>query len=344
MRLAALAGLVAGLVLTVLLVLHFGAPAVGAALRAAGFVGLVAIAALHLVAIAVMGLGWGLLPGEERRGGVSLWTFLWGRLMRDSGSEVLPLSQVGGYVLGARALILHGASGALAAASTVVDLTLELCGQIVYTALGLCLLLWLRPGASIAVPIVIGLAFAVVAVFGFVAVQRRGANLFDRMTARMARQWLTSIVVGAEAVQAEIHAIYARPRGLWACFLLHLLAWVISGTEAWIALRFMGIALGFAQVVVIESVLYAIRSAAFIVPNAIGVQEGAYVMLGSTFGLTPDIALGLSLLKRGRDLLLGIPALLAWQIFEGRRFWRGRPAPRRGEASEPSEPSAGGVR
>ena len=39
------------------------------------------------------------------------WVAMWGRLVRDSGSEALPLSQVGGYVLGARALALGRRAG-----------------------------------------------------------------------------------------------------------------------------------------------------------------------------------------------------------------------------------------
>lgn len=320
MKVAALAGLLVGLLLTALLVLHFGAPAIGDALRTAGLAGLAIIAAAHLVAIAVMGFAWWLLAGRPAR----LWVFLWGRLMRDAGSDVLPLSQVGGYVLGARAVILHGVGGAVAAASTVVDVTLEMCGQIAYTALGLGLLLWLRPSTTLAAPILIGLAFAVVAMIGFVGVQRRGARLFDRVAMGLARDWLTSIATRAEAVQAEIHAIHRRTRGLSSCFLLHFLAWLLSGGEAWLALRLMGVTLDIGSVLAIESLLYAIRSVAFIVPNALGVQEGAYVMLGASFGLAPEFALGLSLLKRGRDILLGAPALLVWQMFESRRFWQGR--------------------
>jgi len=38
--------------------------------------------------------------------------------------------------------------------------------------------------------------------------------------------------------------------------------------------------------------------------------------------VTPETALALSLLKRGRDLTIGLPALLAWQLAEGRHFWR----------------------
>jgi hypothetical protein len=58
------------------------------------------------------------------------------------------------------------------------------------------------------------------------------------------------------------------------------------------------------------------------VPNALGVQEGGLVLLGGMFGIGPDAALALSLVKRGRDLVIGVPALLAWQLVEGRRAWR----------------------
>ncbi len=317
MKAAALVGLLLGLLLTVLLVVHFGASSIAAALRTAGFTGLVIITAAHLLLIALMGIAWWVLVPDRSR----LWVFLWGRLMRDSAAELLPLSQVGGYVIGARAVTLHGVGRAVAAASTVVDVTFELCGQIVYTALGLGLLLWLQPRTALAGPVLAGLAVAMVAVIGFVAVQRRGASLLDRVAMRLTRDWLAAVAIGAGAVQAEIHAIHRNRRGLLACFLLHLVAWVLGGAEAWLALRLMGATLDIAAALAIESLLYAIRSVAFFVPNAMGVQEGAYVMLGANLGLAPEFALGLSLLKRGRDLVLGAPALLVWQMAEGRRFW-----------------------
>ena len=119
----ALGALLAGVALTIVLVVYFGADAVVGALRAAGLVGLAAISLMHLVASALMGLGWWLLVPRPAS---PPWLFIWGRLVRDTGSEILPLSQVGGYVLGARALILHGVGGALAAASTLDLVTHEL--------------------------------------------------------------------------------------------------------------------------------------------------------------------------------------------------------------------------
>jgi hypothetical protein len=64
------------------------------------------------------------------------------------------------------------------------------------------------------------------------------------------------------------------------------------------------------------------------VPNSVGVQEGAYVLLGSAFGLTPEMALALSLVKRARDLVIGLPTIALWQALEGSRLWRRRAASR----------------
>ena len=70
----------------------------------------------------------------------------------------------------------------------------------------------------------------------------------------------------------------------------------------------------------IESLIDAVRGAAFAVPGALGAQEGGLIVLCALFGIPPDQALALSLVKRVADLALGLPGLLAWQIAEGRRL------------------------
>jgi uncharacterized membrane protein YbhN (UPF0104 family) len=124
------------------------------------------------------------------------------------------------------------------------------------------------------------------------------------------------------AVHAALAETYQRSTGLWGGFVLHLACWMLSAVEVWIALRLAGAPLGFPTVVVIESLLYAIRTVAFAIPNAVGVQEGAYILIGAAFGLTPEMALAISLLKRARDLVIGLPALGTWQVAEGGRLWR----------------------
>ena len=312
-----------GLGLIAALVVHFGPSAVMRPIMAIGWIGFAAICSIHLVLIAAMGIAWGaLLPGTRP------WVPIWGRLVRDSGSEVLPLSQVGGYVLGARAVALAGVSGTAAAASTVVDVTLELFGQLAYTALGLACLMYLRPDVGIAVPAFIGLAAAGLLAVAFLVFQRRGFNLLDSFVRALGRSWTDKTAAGAAALHAALGGIYRQRSRIWWSFLLHFACWIASTLEAWVALRLAGASLGFAAILAIESLLYAARSVAFAVPNAVGVQEGAYILLGAGFGLTPEVVLALSLLKRGRDLIIGVPALAAWQLIESGRLWRRAASPR----------------
>jgi glycosyltransferase 2 family protein len=299
------------------LVAYFGLTAVARSLLAVGWFGFAAICLIHLSLIAIMGIAWrALLPGTKA------WASIWGRLVRDSGSEVLPLSQVGGYVLGARAIALAGVSGTNATASTIVDVTLEFLAQLAYTAIGLLCLIALRPESTVAAPIAAGLALAAGVAAMFLFVQRRGFDLFDRLARVLGQGWADKTATGAAALHAAIAGIYGRRPGVWAGFALHLACWVTSAVEAWLALRLAGAPLGFGTVLIVESLLYAIRTVAFIVPNAIGVQEAAYVLLGGSFGLTPEMALALSLLKRARDITIGLPTLGAWQAVESGRFWR----------------------
>lgn len=317
MKLLPVVAALAGLALIAALVAIFGASAVVHSFVAIGWRGFLAICAIHVGLVAVMAMAWrGLVPGAP------VGAFLAARFVRDAGSEVLPLSPIGGCVLGARALMLAGVPGSVAAAGTIVDLAAEFFAKLAYTGLGLILLISLRPGSAITLPLAAGLAAASLIAVAFVAAQRRGFNLFDRLTRRLGRGWAERTAAGAAVLQDALQAIYKRRSRLWLGLCLHLFCWIAGTIEAWLILRFLGRGLPFKTVLVIESLLYAVRTFAVIVPNAIGLQEGAYVLIGAGFGLTPSTALVLSLVKRARDLAIGLPALGVWQIVEGGRLWR----------------------
>ncbi len=86
----------------------------------------------------------------------------------------------------------------------------------------------------------------------------------------------------------------------------------------------MGGNIDIVDVVAIESILCALRSAAVIVPGALGVQEAGYALLLPLFGLPAEIGLAVSLLKRAREIVIGAPMLLTWQGLEGRRAFAAR--------------------
>ena len=103
------------------------------------------------------------------------------------------------------------------------------------------------------------------------------------------------------------------------------LPWAFGALGAWIAFRLIGLRVELKSVLALESLVCAIRSTAVFIPHALGAQEAAYAVLSPLFGIGAEFGLAVSVLKRARDLALGIPILLIWQAIEGRRA-RSRPA------------------
>ncbi len=315
MKLVSIVAAIVGVAVTALLVAWFGTGEVLHAIRAVGIAGFVAICALNLGLAIPLGLAWkALLPG------VTAPKAVWARLVRDSVAEALPLSQVGGYVAGARALSLTGATWSVAAASTIVDVTLEFFAQLSYTAVGLALFIWLQPDSRLAPPILVGLLVAAAAATAFVAVQHRGFRYLDRIAGILGAGWVERGSAGTAALRDRLTDIYRNRVGLFVSFVLHFTCWVASAVQLWLLLWLAGAPLPFTVVLAIESMVYATRTAGFAVPQAIGLQEGAYVVLGAGFGLSPELALAVSLLKRGRDLATGLPTVAIWQTIEARRL------------------------
>ncbi len=313
--LAALGGFVAA----VLLVVWYGFGSVAGALALAGWLGLAAIIVYHVIPLALCGIAWRSLF-DHPSGGVL--AFIWFRWVRDAASDLLALLPGAGEMLGIRAMTLSGIDGKTAAASTVVDITIEMGTQIGFTILGLAVLLdhpasplipWTLVGLAVVVPLACGLFFA----------QRLGLiGLLERFADRLAGELGWKALTLAAGLEQRVHAIYRNRAAIGRAAAVHFLAWLIGVGEAGIALALMGVRPGLGSLIVLESLTFALRSAAFFVPAAAGVQEGGYVLLGGALGIAPDIALALSLLKRGRELVLGATALFLWHLVESRRLWR----------------------
>jgi hypothetical protein len=118
----------------------------------------------------------------------------------------------------------------------------------------------------------------------------------------------------AGAVDAWIVRLYAHRRAMAVSEIWHVLSWLLGAGETWLAMHFLGHPIDWTTAIVIESLGEAVRTVAFPVPAALGVQEGAFVLLGGLFGLTPGMSVTLSLAKRVRELGLGIPGLIVWQL------------------------------
>lgn len=320
MRRVVILAAIAGAIAFTVLVARVGLGAVVGAMQTLGWTGFAAIVVVHLGVIMLAGFAWSQLARSRTDGHVR-W-FVWGRLIRDSAAETLPFSQVGGLVMGARAAALCGTPGKFAAASTVVDVTLEFAARVPYMFLGLGLLAWRglanQAGATMLATTLLIAAGAAVCV----VLQVRGADLFGAFGARIVPQWVAERSAGAAGVLDTIRALHARRGALCRAFAVHCLAWTVGGIEATLPLWLMGKPVWIGTGIAIDCLVAAMRSVGFMVPGSIGIQEGAYVLVCGLFGIDPHVALALSLLRRGRDFAIGIPSLMAWQMLEGQSALR----------------------
>jgi len=318
LKLLSLALLVLGVTGATLLIGWYGLDPILAAILSVGRGGFAAYCAWQVATFAILGVAWYAIapPGRKKLG-----HFIWGRMVRDAGASCLPFSQVGGFVMGARAVRLCGVPTAIATISTAVDLTAEFVAEILFLIIGLMIWLAKARDINLVTPIAAGLAASVLAGVLAMKLQSRSAALLVKFGRRMIGQFFTSDEIADE----ELAEMYRHTGRLALGTFWHLIGWVAKGGGNWIAFQLLGAPVDLATALAIEALLHAMLAAAFVVPGFAGVQEAGYAGLGQLFGIAPEISIAVSLLRRARDLAVGIPILLAWQFVEFKFLPRAAP-------------------
>src|SRR5437660_6449114 len=314
----------AGAGLFTVLLIRQGVPPVGAAFVSAGWA-IAAVVIYHLtVPVFLDALAWWVLfPKSDR---LSLWQLFWMRWIGESVSTLVPSAAVGGDIVRARLAAINGARLPVAAGTVLVDLTLGVFTQAAFTLLGVVLLVDVTGQRNFVRPTLVGTLVGIVGVAGFYFVQRLGMFRFlGLIVARLANspEW-QSLVQCGETLDRTIRTLYARRRAVVMCCVWTIISLVAGSGEIWIALHALDLHATFVNALILQSMVLTIRSAAFAVPGGLGVQEGGYLFVGNLLGIPGDAAFALSLIARVRELGLGIPGLICWQVIEARRLWRGR--------------------
>ncbi len=317
----------AGAALFTALLIREGAPQVGKAIATAGWA-IAAVIAFHLcVPVFLDALAWWVLFPKENR--LPVRKIFWMRWIGESVSTLVPSAAVGGDIVRARLAAINGAPVPVAAGTVLVDLTLGVFTQAAFTLLGVVLLVQSTGRKNFIGPTVIGTLVGVAAVAGFYFAQRRGMFRFlGRMIAKMANspEW-QSLIQSGETLDQTIRSLYARRRAVIGCCVWTILSLILNSGEIWIALYALNLHATVVNAIILQSTALTVRSVAFPVPGGIGVQESGYVLIGNLLGIPGDTAFALSLIARVRELALGIPGLIVWQVVEGRRLLRARAEP-----------------
>ena len=321
MKLGAIIGGLCGLALAAWLLHSYGIGRILDLLGHAGWFGLGAVIAFHLVQIVFSAAAWRVIAGATvpRPGWGEFVALRW---IRESVNNLLPVAQIGGEFVASRLLARRGVPLAPAIAGAVADLTMEMVTQIAFTLLGLGLLLYSVGDGGIAGTVAAGLLVAALVAVAFVGAQWLGlAKAIEHGLLRLGRKLRWSGTARVEGLHAALVACYRAPGRVALAATWHMASWLLGGIEVCLALHFLGHDVGFGAGLVIESLGQALKAVGFAIPGALGVQEGGYIVVCQLFGLSPEVAIALSLIKRLREVVLGVPGLVAWQH---RDTWRPR--------------------
>ena len=318
MRIAVRIALAAGLALLIALIMREGS-AILVPLARAGRV-LLWLVPLHALPIFLDSLGWRVLIARWRKSRMG--TLFWIATVREGINRLLPAANIGGELVGIRLLAERGVDGVLAAASVTTEVVLTIVSQYVFVLIGVLCLLRLTDTVQFADDVLIGLA-ASLPIVVLLAVLLRYGSVFERMERLAVRllgeQALPFLAGQSASLDAAIRELCRdRPR------LATTVAWQVTGMvagslETWLALRWLGHPVHFGAAIALESLTMTMRNFAFFVPAGLGVQEASLVGFGALLGINGELALALSLAKRMREILFGVPALLSWYWMEGRR-------------------------
>jgi putative membrane protein len=320
LKILAYVGALLGLALLVVLAIRANLPSMLHTLAAAGWslLWLIPYRALFFLLYAI---GWLCLlrPYDpQRRAGLGY--LFWVTTVREGIDRLLPVASVGGGVAGVRLLCWRALPLVPVTATVIVEILLTLLAYYLFTAVGLWLLLDLSAAGHAYRHLLLAFLLSLPVPVVMVLLLRYG-SVFKRLHNLLLPVFgFSSMSEGAVALDAELSACLRRGWSLSLAAALQLLALISGSFEIWFALRLFGHPIGAEAALVLESMTQAMRHLAFVVPAGLGVQEAGFVIFGQALGIGGELALAVSMAKRLREVLCGLPALISWQWLEGRRL------------------------
>jgi putative membrane protein len=325
MRRLAYLGAIGGLALLTALVVLQGWDGILAAFRHAGWALLLLVPA-RLVTLALDTWAWRLLldPFDPARAAGPLF-LVWVASVREAVNRLLPVAGVGGEVVGVRLARRRIPNTSALAASVIVEVLMTIA--VLYLFCGIGVVLMARLAAGLGQVWIVGasllLSLPLPALMWWLL--RHGAP-FQRL-----EQWALRLLGPQNAIalhldgkrlDADIRRLFGERGRILRAMGLSLLSYLLGTFETWYALTLLGHPVSVQAAVAIEALAQSTRHASFLVPAGLGVQEAAVILFGHLAGVGGDVALSLALVKRMREILIGIPALLSWQWCETRQVHR----------------------
>ena len=320
MRIAAYIGGLLGLALLVALMIRSDLSAMLHALDSGGLQ-LLWLVPYRALFFALYAVGWLALLGPydpKHRAGVGY--LFWVTAVREAVDRLLPVASVGGGVVGVRLLRWRGLATVPVSATVIVEMVTTMVTVYLFTGLGLLLLVEFDATGRDYHRLLLAFTLTLPVPVATVLLLRFGSAFgrLQKFLRPMVGESITS--EQAQSLDDELRACLRRGRRWLASAALQFVALTSGCFEIWFTLRLFGHPVSWATALVLESMTQAVRHLAFVVPAGLGVQEAGLVIFGHAFGISGELALAVSMAKRIREVLCGLPALMSWQWSESRRI------------------------
>ncbi len=314
---AYLAGLL-GLALLTVLVVHADLPALVRTWKLAS-PALLWLVPYRMIFFVLYAVGWrAMLRPFDPTNKAGFGYVLLATTVREGVDRLLPVASLGGSVVGVRLMRWRGLAIAPVSATIIAEIVLTLIAVYLFGGLATLILVGSPAGGDhhgVVWVLALSLPIPVVSLLLL-----RYGSVFQRL-----QRFLRPMVglTGADtavSLDEDLRACLDRAGTLLLAGALQFVALVSAAFEIWWALRLFEHPVSAASSIMLEGLAQAVRHLAFIVPAGLGVQEAALVLFGHALGISTELALAVSAVKRAREVLCGLPPLLWWQLQEARRL------------------------
>jgi len=119
-----------------------------------------------------------------------------------------------------------------------------------------------------------------------------------------------------QVLNTLMSAYYKDNQGRIALSIFYaLVGWVVGLGELYLALYYLGYDPSFQELWVIEALVQLVRVGSFFIPMSLGAQEGGLILIFVAMGLTPDLGLAVSFVRRIKEIIwVSAGLLLGWTL------------------------------
>ena len=236
------------------------------------------------------------------------------RLVGEAFNNLTPFAGMGGEPL--KAILLkqsYGYGYSDGIASLILTKTINVIALILFLAAGL---LFILESAKLAVQIKIvasmGLVSLTFCIFLFFLAQRfkitSTAGILLSKYKPLA--WLLQKLLHVEAIEDRLVKFYTEKRAKFSSALILAFSnWLLGVLEIYYTMQFLNFPVSLVDAWIIESVAQLIRAGVFFIPASIGVQEGVFIIIGSSITGSPTAGFAVAIVRRVREI-----TWMAWGV------------------------------